>query len=301
MTDKTNIIKDFTFSNKPKDIVKLNFLKKISKTNVCVSRKTGLVFHNKFKSSLSVLREWSDKIYSKKMDPNNNRYSDDIPGMSARHFYVLDFLSRKVRFENKKVIDFACGQGGLLLKAAKYFKVKNLIGVEHSKININTIKQRFKNEKIKLPSLYVSSIEDFSLSKKTDVGILTWVLCNSSEPINIINSISNNLKKDGSLIVAESSRILVPFKKSINNYFNAKLDSGHTHPWHWSYNSLCNIFKVCGFELVKNNRYWDENDLVLIFKNSKNYNQKYKFDDYLTVIDFLKRWKLESKNHKFPR
>ena len=42
------------------------------------------------------------------MDPNNNRYSDDIPGMSARHFYVLDFLSRKVRFENKKVIDFAC-------------------------------------------------------------------------------------------------------------------------------------------------------------------------------------------------
>ena len=68
----------------------------------------------------------------------------------------------------------------------------------------------------------------------------------------------------------------------------ANKDSGHTHPWHWSYNSINNIFKVCGFELVKNNRYWDENDMVLIFKNSKKFNQKFKFDNYLKVIEFLK-------------
>ena len=35
MADKSNIIKDFTFSNKPKDIVKLNFLKKDFK-NKCL-------------------------------------------------------------------------------------------------------------------------------------------------------------------------------------------------------------------------------------------------------------------------
>ena len=64
---------------------------------------------------------------------------------------------------------------------------------------------------------------------------------------------------------------------------------------HWSYNSLVNIFKVCGFELVKNNRYYDENDIVLIFKNSRKFNQIYKFDDYLKVINFIKRWKNESK------
>jgi len=305
---KKYIIKDFTFKNTSKDYIKLNFLKKISKTNVCISKKTGLVFHNKFKSSSEVLNEWSNKIYSKKISLKDkgsliksNNYSDDFPGMSSRHFYVLDYLSRFIKFKNKKIIDFACGEGGLLIKAKKYFKVSKPIGIEHSERNIKLIKKRFKKEKMKLPILYQSSIEDFSINKKADIGILTWTLCNCSEPLNIINSISNILKKNGVLIVAESSRILVPFKKPINNYFHPKRDVGHTHPWHWSYNSLSNIFKACGFELIKNNRYWDENDLVLIFKNSKKYNQKYTFDNHSKVIDFFKRWKKESKNYKFSR
>ena len=67
---KKFIIKDFTFKNKPKDYIRLDFLKKISKTSVCVSKKTGLIFHNKFKSSSEVLNEWTNKIYSKKMDQN---------------------------------------------------------------------------------------------------------------------------------------------------------------------------------------------------------------------------------------
>ena len=293
------IIKDFTFKNNSKDFIKLNFLKKNSKTNVCVSKKTGLVFHNKFRSSSEVLNEWSNKIYSNKTSPKNNKYSGNSTAMSARHFYAIDFLSRFTKLKDKKIIDFACGEGGLLVKARKYFKVSDLSGVEHSEKNILLIKERFKKEKIKSTKLYQSNIEDFSITKKVDIGFLTWTLCNCSEPLNIISSISKNLKKNGYLIVAESSRTLVPFKKPINNYFNPKLDAGHIHPWHWSYNSLSNVFKVCGFELVKSNRYWDENDLVLIFKNSKKFNQKYKFDNYLKVIDFFKRWKRESKNYKF--
>ena len=296
---KENIIKDFTFKNKPKDYVKLSFLKKISKSSVCVSKKTGLVFHDKFKSSLEVLNEWSNKIYNyKKMDPKNKFYTDNSPGMSARHFYILDFLSRFTKLKQKKVIDFACGEGGLLVKARKYFKISNLIGVEHAKKNILIIETRCKKEGIKLPKLYQSSIEDFCLSRQADIGILAWTLSACSEPIEVLNSISNNLKKNGYLIVAESSRILVPFKKPILNYFNSHQESGHIHPWHWSYNSINNIFKVCGFELVKNNRYWDENDMVLIFRNSKKFNQKFKTDNYLKVIDFLRRWNNESKNYK---
>tara|TARA_B100000579_G_C22728114_1_gene802771 strand:+ start:218 stop:1162 length:945 start_codon:yes stop_codon:yes gene_type:complete len=302
------LIKDFLFKNTTKDFIELKFLKKISKTKICVSKKTGLVFHNKFKSSKEVLEEWSKKIYVNKKsgkDKGNlikqNKYSDDFPGMSARHFYVLDFLSRFIKFKNKKIIDFACGEGGLLIKAKKYFNVKNSSGVEHSKRNILYIKQRFKSEKIKLPNLYQSNIESFLLKEKADVGILTWTLCNCSEPLKIVESISKNLKKNGYLIVAESSRILVPFKKPIHNCFHPKSDVGHTHPWHWSYNSLSNIFKIYGFELIKSNRYWDENDLVLIFKNSKKFNQNFIFDNYLKVIDFFKRWKMESKNYKFSR
>ena len=296
---KENVIKDFTFNNKTEDYVKLNFLKKVSKSSVCVSKKTGLVFHNKFKSSSEVLNEWSNKVYNyKKMDPRNNYYTDDSPGMSARHFYVLDFLSRFMNFKKKKVIDFACGEGGVLVKARKYFEVLDLSGVEHAPKNISIIKKRCNKENVKLPKLFQSSIEDLSLTKNADIGILTWTLSACSEPIKILKSISDNLRKNGYLIVAESSRILVPFKKPIFNYFNSNKDSGHLHPWHWSFNSINNIFKVCGFELVKNNRYWDENDMVLIFKNSREFNQKFLFDDYLKVIDFLKRWNNESKNYK---
>ncbi len=295
---KDNIIKDFTFNNKKKEFVKLHFLKKISKSSVCVSKKTGLVFHDKYKSSSEVLNHWTHKIWKKKMDPRKNFYTDDFPAMSARHFYVLDFLNRCLKLNGKRYIDFAFGQGGLLLKARKYFKINDLNGVEHSKANILLAKKRFKKEMIKLPNLYQSNIEDFSLKKKADIGFLTWTLCNCSEPLRIISSISKNLKKNGLLIVAESSRILVPFKKPITNYFNPKMDVGYAHPWHWSFNSLNNIFKVCGFELIKNNRYWDENDMVLIFRNSMNFNQKYILDNYSQVINFFKRWKSESKNYK---
>ena len=86
------IIKDFTFKNKTKDYIKLNFLKKVSKSPVCVSKKTGLIFYDDFKSSQEVLNEWSEKVFNKKIDYKNNYYTDDSPGMSARHFYVLDFL-----------------------------------------------------------------------------------------------------------------------------------------------------------------------------------------------------------------
>lgn len=295
---KKNIINDFTFESKPKDVVKLDFLKKISKSSVSISKKTGLVYHDKFKSSSEVLNHWTNKIWNKKMSPRNNYYTDNFPAMSARHFYVLDFLDRFINFKNKKFVDFAFGQGGLLLKARKYFNISNLNGVEHSKANISLTKQRFEKEKIKLPKLYQSNIEDFLMDKKADIGCLTWTLCNCSEPIKIVTSISNNLKKNGYLIVAESSRILVPFKKPITNYFNPKLDVGYAHPWHWSFNSLNNIFKICGFELIKSNRYWDENDMVLIFKNSKNFNQKFEVDNFAAVINFFKRWMAESKNYK---
>ncbi len=295
---KKIIEKDFNFENIKKDTIYLKFLKKYSKSKVFISKKSGLIFHDDYLSSAKVVNEWSDKIYNGKMNPKKNFYTDDFPGMSARHYFVLDFLSRQFNIKNKKIIDFAFGEGGLLLKARKIFNCKNLYGVEHSIRNIIKMKKRFKQYEIKTPTTFKSNIENFNPKIKFDIGIITWTLCNCSEPLKIIESISKNIKKNGYLIVAESSRIMVPFKKPIFNYFNPYKKSGHTHPWHWSFNSLCNIFKYYGFELVNKNRYFDENDLVLIFKNSKKQNQKYLFDDYKKVIKFLKRWAEESKYYK---
>ena len=293
------IKKDFTFENNSKDTIKLKFLNRHSKTPVYISKKTGLVFHNTPFSSQKILEEWSSKHFGKKMNIKKHIYTDNIPEMRARHYYVLDTLNSFIKIKDRKLIDFAFGQGGLLLIAKKVFSCKKLYGVEHSKKNIQLLKRRLKKNNLKKITLYNSSIENFKIKDKADLATLTWTLCNCSEPIKILRSISNNLKKNGYLIVGESSRILVPFKKVINNYFVPSKKVGHTHPWHWSYNSLLNIFKYCGFELIKSNRYYDVNDLVFIFKNSKKYNQNYNFDKYQSVIRFLKRWSKESKNYNY--
>ena len=88
---------------------------------------------------------------------------------------------------------------------------------------------------------------------------------------------------------------------------NFKVTLPHMHPPYSKRNWGNGLHSVCSYQgkmkpalasfLVK--VFSDENDLVLIFKNSKKFNQKYKFDNYLKVIDFFKRWKKESKNYKF--
>ena len=293
-----NLIENDFSLNKQNKCIELKFLSRISKSKVFVSRETGLVFHENYRDSSSIVNEWSKKIYSNKMDPKKGLYSDDFPGMSSRHFFVLDFLSRELNIKKKNIIDFACGQGGLLLKARQYFNCEKLSGVEHSVENIKTVKSRFIKNKLTQPQLYSSAIENFKSSKKFDIGFLTWTLCNCSEPLDIVKSISSLIKKNGILVVAESSRILVPFKKPIFNYFNAKKDIGHIHPWHWTLNSLSNIFKFFGFEILLTNRYFDEDNLVIVFKNSQNFSQKFNFDDPKKIIDFLKRWKTESMKFK---
>ena len=296
---RKSVINDFKFKNEKKDLLKLNFLNSVSATPVWISKKTGLVFHNVPKTSDEIAKEWSNKIFSKKMAPNVHHYTDNIPEMRARHYYILKYTDDVLRIKNKKLFDFAFGQGGLLTLALDIFKCRNLSGVEHSKKNVLNLKRTLKKSRIKNIKLYNSNIELLSLKKKAEIGFLTWTLCNCSDPVNIVQSLKNNIKKNGFLIVAESSRILVPFKKVIQNYFVKSKKIGHTHPWHWSLNSLLNIFKIFGFEPVKINRFYDVNDLVIVFKNSGNFNQKIFFDDYKKVINFLKRWKSESKNYKF--
>jgi len=289
---------DFLIKNKKKSL-HLKFLRKVSKSPVYVSKLTGLVYHPDILSSDETVKKWSDKIFNtKKNNPKKEIYTSDFPGMQSRHYFVIDFLRRKINLNNKSICDFGCGEGSILFKLRKFFGFSNLVGTEHSKKNIDIVKKIFKKNKFKLPKLYQCSIEDFVEKKitntKIDVGILTWTLCNCSEPLRVVKSLSESIKKNGYLIVAESSRIFVPFKKPIQNNFNLGNLTGSYHPWHWSFNSLSNIFKLYGFELFSHNRYWDEDNLVLIFKNSKIKNPKFKFDNYLDVSSFYKRWLKDS-------
>jgi len=296
---KDEIKKDFLGKTKSRAI-ELKFLKNISKSKLFISKKTGLVFHNDIRSSNEIVTYWSKKMYKNKMDPKKGLYTGNHPGMNSRHYYAIDFLSKKINLKNKSICDFACGEGGLLLKFKQILKSKKLFGVEHSNQNTKKIYKRFKKNKLSPPILYNDSIEKFNfrnlkLKKPFDVGTITWTLCACSEPLEVVKSMKSNLKKNGYLLVCESSRILVPFKKPIFNCFNPKLNcSGWTHPWYFTFNSLTNIFKYFGFEVVTHNRFFDEDNLVILFKNSHKNKYDFKIDNYKNVISFLKRWKKES-------
>ena len=66
--------------------------------------------------------------------------------------------------------------------------------------------------------------------------------------------------------VAESSRILVPaFRKSIGDYLSKTIDND-VHPFHWSFNSLSNLLKLSGFEVIYSNRFIDSDVMLIIGK-----------------------------------
>ena len=97
-------------------------------------------------------------------------------------------------------------------------------------------------------------------------------------------------------MISESSRILVPYKKPIYNFFISKHDIRNTHPWFFSYNSLSNLLEICGFSIVATNRYYDENDLIIVAKkkNKKTHIPKIKIDKIKDIIFFLKDWEKNS-------
>ncbi len=276
----------------------INFLDKLSKSKVYVS-KTGLVCHKPNINTKQSLKVWSKKIFSKKIDTKRRKYSSLNPIMMSRHYYSALFFKNYLK-KNSLFCDFGTGEGNFLVEMFKLRNDIKLYFVEDSKYNFEFTKKRFKKLFNKKINGFNGSIEEFSINKNTttkfDNASLIWTLCNCVNPIAVLNNIHKSLKKNGLLLVSESSRIMVPFKKPIHNFFNSKINTNNTHPWFFSYNSLSNLLEICGFRIVYFNRYYDENDLIVIAKkvDTKYHRPKIKFDNFNKVIKFLKDWKLNS-------
>ena len=300
-----DIYKDY--SGKQKNVVYLKFLSKLSATKVLVSKSTGTVFHDDIIKSKDNLKSWN-KIYSKKIEPENLQYTSDNPIMNSRHFYGVKLIEQFLRTKNLlkrrlNFCDFGTGEANFPFLLKKQLKNVDIILTEYSKLNFNFFQQKFIKAKIKIKKSFLGSIEDFDRlenNRTIDFASLNWTLCNCSNPIAVLQSINNCLVDRGFLMIGESSRMLVTFKKPIYNYFNSKFKSSH-HPWHFSYNSLQNLLEICNFKVVFANRYYDENDLFIICqKQDKKYHRpKIIIDNYKKIINFFRRWKIESNLYKY--
>ena len=306
MISKKEIILDYKASISGKRALKIDFLKGISKSNVYISKKTGLIFHKPKISTDKVLKFWSEKIFSNKIDYKNLTYSSENITMKSRHFYCANYSKKYLIKKNLNFCDFGTGEGNFLKEVLNINKNININFTEFSKKNILLILKDLKNKKLKNYNFYNGPIELVDRNKNIkniSFGSLLWTLCNCIDPIEVLKSIHKKMKKNSHLLIAESSRILVPFKKPIYNYFNIYNHTENTHPWHFSFNSLSNLLELSGFRIINHNRFYDENDMIVIAKK-RNLDSKPKFikDDYKKVELFLKKWKENSfflKNQKF--
>lgn len=298
MTKKNNLINDVfedfrgKIGKRAKSII---FSKKISKSTVYISKKTGTVYHSPNIGAQESLSTWSEKIYSKKINTNKIQYTSNNPIMKSRHYYAALFLNDILKKGKIKFCDYGTGEGNFGCELLRVNKKIQFNFTEHSpyiyKNTCNLIKKKSKN------TFYGhnGSIESSPLNKNFknfDAASLLWTLCNCVKPLEILETIHRSLKENGFLLISESSRILVPFKKPIYNFFVQKYETQNTHPWYFSFNSLSNLLEISGFRIIKNNRYYDENDLVIIAqkKNKKNHLPIIKKDNLQDVLKFFKEW-----------
>lgn len=298
MINKKHIVQDFSADISLKRIKKINFLNKVSKSKIYISKKTGLIFHKPKIETKKALKFWSKKIFSKKIDYKKLTYSSENIGMKARHFYCANFSKKYLVKKNINFCDFGSGEGNFINHILDINPNIQINFTEFSKKNIEITKKNLKKRKIKEYNYHNGSIEESYLNqniKNINFASLLWTLCNCIEPLKVLSAIKKKISDNGYLLVAESSRILVPFKKPIYNYFNSYNETENTHPWHFSYNSLSNLLEISGFRIINHNRFYDENDLVVIAKKRKtNSNPKFYKDDYKKVEIFLKKWKENS-------
>ena len=245
----------------------------------------------KRRNSKEIANEWSQKIFGKKF--TKSTYTAKVPAVIARQTYVLETLLSQLAVKKKSLCDLGAGEGDFLNMLKKKKIINSLFAVEPSPLNCKALaKNKIKN--------FCGTIEEFAAKKnvkKFDILTMMWTLCNTSNCIDVIKAANHMCKKNGHILIAESSRMLVPYKKPIQMYFSK--GNPDIHPFHFSKNSLCNLLILNKFKPVYINRYIDSDVLIVIAKKTNIVEKKkLKIDDYKKVNFFFSSWYNDSKKYK---
>tara|TARA_B100000575_G_C23143352_1_gene666221 strand:+ start:701 stop:1588 length:888 start_codon:yes stop_codon:yes gene_type:complete len=286
------IIKDFQ-GNVKNRAYKLSFLKKYTITDLYVSKITGTLIPKEYFSNKEVLRLWDKKF-------NRNVYSSTSPHFLSRHIYTLETFNRYKNLKNLKVADIGCGDGGLIKIMQKMYNPKKIVGFDYSKKNIKNNKKNLQDFKTKLFQNEILEIDEKKFKKYFDVIFMTWTLSCCAEPLKVLEKIKKILKKNGHLVIAESSRILVPPTYKIEYYFRygEKTNTFNDYPWRFSFNSLRNLLLTKNFETKFYNNFNFNDNLIIIAQNKTKSKQKFITDNPKVIKNFFKEWINFSKKFK---
>ena len=150
-------------------------------------------------SSEDVAKYWSDIIFPNKSEESYSAYN---PFVQARLFYIMQSIAKFLNFSketNIRICDFATGEGVLLDLLHNNYPKLNTSGTQRSSALVESLKNNGFDVQIKTLGIHTS----MQNKEQFDISTLTC-----------LRYVVENTKTGGYVCVAESSRILVPFRKS---------------------------------------------------------------------------------------
>lgn len=208
---------------------------------------------------------------------------------------MADTIETEIGLRNKRLCDISSGEGQFLQIARSHEYNANLFAIEPSTDDCRLL------DSLEIEN-FNGTIETFSSSRLpdtnrvSDIVTVMWTLENCHDCRALINNAWEMLDSDGHIVVATGSRILVPFKKTLNIYFSYNLSD--THCFRFSANTLQGLLMNCGFEITIVNRYMHTDWLVVIGRKiHKDSSVSWTKDDPQQVLDFFDRWDQETRKH----
>ena len=266
-----------------------------------VCRQCGLVYCKSRRTAENVAATWSDELYGSPDGDDQGRgeldsgvmkrYSALTPFVKSRHVFVAEMIHQSIGLRSKRVVDIGAGQGEFLRLLAESYG-ESVFGIEPSTPNCARMSRLGIYNFVGIAEHYASEC-----STSNEIATIVWTLENCQSCAAVIKTAHELLNTGGYVVVATGSRILVPFKKPLQYFFNDKI-AQDAHPFYFSVNTLTGLLANAGFLTTHTNRYIDSDYLVVFGQKTDRTNKiEWRGDDVKDVLSFFERWHRETQDH----
>jgi ubiquinone/menaquinone biosynthesis C-methylase UbiE len=241
---------------------------------VYVCAACGFIHVKERRSSEEIAKSW-DTIFGK-------GYTSRWPAVEARLRYVATHYDQLRGWRGKHVLEIGAGEGRFL-DIVRDLGAAHCAGIEPFAANCERIRAAGH-------TVFEGTAEQAPVGHSYfDVVVILWTLENSADCIKLLEIAKRFLCQGGSLIVATGSRVLVPFKKPLSQYFST--NPPDTHCFRFSAKSLSRALQKSGFNEIVFNDYQQCDWLVAEARINKHTELTYSgTDDPQDVLGFFDAW-----------